>query len=375
MDSKRWSKNDILWQSHQHFKQKAKLDSDLCRFANLFFWHWLAINLVTTSIPQPKIPLSPNEHTISTSNICQPICTPAGIAAPRMERSERCRWQKNKWDILLCLHQPNPQLGHHPALDQRDFDLAAAREAVLYLMMLLFDLGMIWGWIKEIFHQAEMLRPSVWSLIWGDYHSPSCSVPSLSVTLNTKRPWPYRYISWLMVQQTRTDFEIQASVSFFILITCSTRLHVVHNEHSACLWRHLRNKAWPDQMFFHHIRKMTPRVSATVLPCTFSQSPPVQLPGQPHCRDAFVLSFLSFVSFPSAQGPGDGEPTVSRAKRIHGTVFSSATLKWWNMWLVQLHSDKEHGMPTIFMSCDAKDVSPKTLMKLYETTQMSRRLC
>ena len=49
MDSKCLSNNDMQWQSRQHFKQKAKLDSHLCRFANLFFWHWYAINLVTTS--------------------------------------------------------------------------------------------------------------------------------------------------------------------------------------------------------------------------------------------------------------------------------------------------------------------------------------
>lgn len=289
------------------------------------------------------------------------------------------RWQQKQIrDILLCLHQPNPQLGHHPALERFGILIffSAAREAVG-----VFDDAFVWSGndlrvnLSEIFHQAEMLRPSVWSVIWGDYHSPSlfgaeskCHAQyQTALTL-------YRYISWLMVQQTRTDFEIQASVGFF-LITSSTRLHVVHNEHSACLWRHLRNKAWPDQIYIITSEKWLDLgiCYSTPMHCPIIASRTAAGPATLLWCFRSFFSFFCFFSFCSRTWRWRAHGV--KAKRIPKKQHSSATLKWWNMWLVQLHSDKEHGMPTILMSCDAKDVSPKTLMKLYETTQMSRRLC
>jgi len=56
------------------------------------------------------------------------------------------RWQQKQIrDILLCLHQPNPQLGHHPALERFGILIFFQLPGKLwgYLMMLLFDLGMI----------------------------------------------------------------------------------------------------------------------------------------------------------------------------------------------------------------------------------------
>lgn len=57
------------------------------------------------------------------------------------------------------------------------------------------------------------------------------------------------------------------------------------------------------------------------------------------------------------------ESQEKRANRIHSTAQFCED-EYGFLWLVQQHSDNEHGMPAILMSCDAKEVSPKTLMKL-----------
>ena len=163
----------------------------------------------------------------------------------------------------------------------------------------------------------------------------------------------------------------------------------VERKHSACLWRHLRNKAWPDQLWHSRMTLLqcwwlsnrlphSCRASHTLLlyafvPVSRPASKMTAMKKRRSQRTAVMLSFFLFFLLLLFLLLKDlALPESARSSNpIQVCTVLRATI--WILLLVQQHSDLKHRMPTILMSCDAKDVSRKILMKLYETTQMSSR--
>lgn len=227
----------------------------------------------------------------------------------------------------------------------RDFDFfSAAREAVG-----VFDDAFVWSGndlrvnLSEIFHQAEMLRPSFWSVIWGDYHSPSLFGAESKCHAQYQKALTLYLIdtshgSWCNKQGLILKSRHQLVSSFSSLVQLDCMLCIMSIQpvfEGTCGTKHDLTRFIKKS----HQKNDSVWVSATVLPCTVQSSPPVQPPGQPHCRDAFVLSFLSF---PCAQGPGnwkahgvEGSPNPKKTAQLRGRkcfhVIGTTTF-WQGTW-------------------------------------------